>query len=117
MRADGLYVKAGHEDTTAALLVMIGALTEGRKVILAVESGPRESQASWGTVRRDRRARGLQPGRCAVADGDWGLWTAWGAQPPPAAEPRGWNHRITNVLDAIPKQAQVQARTLLCAMP
>lgn len=62
--ADGLYVKAGLEDTKAALLVMIGALTEGRKVVLAVESGQRESKASWGAVLRDLRARGLQPWRC-----------------------------------------------------
>jgi putative transposase len=59
--ADGLYVKAGLEDTKAARLVMIGALTDGRHVILAVESGQRESKASWGTVLRDLRARGLRP--------------------------------------------------------
>ena len=41
--ADGLYVKAGLEDTKAALLVMIGVLTNGQKVVLAVESGQRES--------------------------------------------------------------------------
>jgi putative transposase len=62
--ADGLYVKAGLEDTTAALLVMSGALTDGRQVVLVVESGQRESKASWGAVLRDRRARGLQPWRC-----------------------------------------------------
>ena len=37
--ADGLYVKAGLEDTKAALLVMTGVLTSGQKVVLAVESG------------------------------------------------------------------------------
>jgi putative transposase len=48
--ADGLYVKAGLEDTQAALLVLIGALTDGRKVVLAVESGQRESKESWGAL-------------------------------------------------------------------
>jgi len=42
--ADGLYVKAGLEDTKAALLVIVGALRNGRKVVLAVESGQRESK-------------------------------------------------------------------------
>ena len=43
--ADGLYVKAGLEATKAALLVVIGALTTGQKVVLAaVESGQRESK-------------------------------------------------------------------------
>ena len=115
--ADGLYVKAGLEDTKAALLVMIGALTDGRKVILAVESGQRESQESKSAVLRDRRARGLQPWRCTIADGHLGIWAALAEQQPAAAEQRCWNHRITNVLDALPPKHQAQARTLLCAMP
>jgi putative transposase len=115
--ADGLYVKAGLEDTKAALLVMIGALTDGRKVILAVESGQRESKESWSAVLRDLRARGLQPWRCTIADGHLGIWAALAEQQPAAAEQRCWNHRITNVLDAIPPKHQAQARTLLCAMP
>jgi putative transposase len=115
--ADGLYVKAGLEDTKAALLVMIGALTDGRKVILAVERGQREAKESWSAVLRDLRARGLQPWRCTIADGHLGIWAALAEQQPAAAAQRCWNHRITNVLDAIPPQPQAQARTLLWAMP
>lgn len=74
--ADGLYVKAGLEDTKAALLVMIGALMDGRQVVLAVESGQRESKESWGAVLRALRARGLKPWRCTVADGHLGIWAA-----------------------------------------
>ena len=59
--ADGLYVKAGLEDTKAALLVMIGVLTNGQKVVLAVESGQRESKESWGMILRDLRKRGIKP--------------------------------------------------------
>jgi putative transposase len=69
MWADGLYVKAGLEDTRAALLVTIGVLTSGQKVILAVESGQRESKESWGMILRDLRKRGLKPRRCTIADG------------------------------------------------
>jgi putative transposase len=117
MWADGLYVKAGLEDSRAALLVVIGALTNGRKVVLAVESGQRESKESWGAVLRDLRARGLKPWRCTIADGHLGIWGALAEQQPTAAEQRCWNHRIVNVLDAIPKKHLAQARTLLCAMP
>ena len=39
--ADGIYVKAGLEKDKAALLVIIGALTSGKKVFLACESGYR----------------------------------------------------------------------------
>jgi len=97
--------------------VLIGALTDGRKVVLAVESGQRESKESWGAVLRDLRARGLQPWRCTIADGHLGIWAALAEQQPAAAEQRCWNHRITNVLDAIPIKHQAQARTLVCAMP
>jgi transposase-like protein len=115
--ADGLYVKAGLEDTKAALLVMIGALSNGQKVVLAVESGQRESKESWGMMLRDLRKRGLKPWRCTIADGHLGLWAALGEQYPTLAEQRCWNHKITNVLDAMPKKQQAGARTLLCAMP
>jgi putative transposase len=115
--ADGLYVKAGLEETKVALLVLIGALTTGQQVVLAVESGQRESKESWGAVLRDLRARGLKPWRCTIADGHLGLWAALAEQQPTAAEQRCWNHRITNVLDAIPPKHHAQARTLLCAMP
>jgi transposase-like protein len=114
--ADGLYVKAGLADTKAALLVMIGALTDGRKVVLAVESGQRESKESWSAVLRDLRARGLKPWRCTVADGHLGIWAALGEQHP-AAEQRCWNHRIVNVLDAIPKKHHPEATAMLTALP
>jgi putative transposase len=115
--ADGRYVKAGLEATQAALRVVIGALTTGQKVVLAVESGQRESKASWGAVLRELRARGLKPWRCTIADGHLGIWAALAEQQPAAAEQRCWNHRITNGLDAMPKKPQVEARTRRCAMP
>lgn len=115
--ADGLYVKAGLEDSKAALLVLIGALTDGRKVVLAVESGQRESKESWSAVLRDLRARGLKPWRCTIADGHLGIWAALAEQQPMAAEQRCWNHRILNVLDAIPTKHHPEAKALLKAMP
>jgi transposase-like protein len=114
--ADGLYVKAGLEDSKAAL-VLISALTNSQKIVLAVESGQRESKESWGAVLRELRGRGLPPWRCTIADGHLGSCAAISEQQPAAAEQRCWNHRITNVLDAIPKKQQAQARTLLCALP
>jgi putative transposase len=108
--AAGLYVKAGLEDRKAALLVVNGALTKGQKVVLAVESGQRESKESWGAMLRDLRARGLQPWHCTMADGQLRIWAA-------LAEQRCWNHRIVNLLEAIPQKHQAQARTRLGAMP
>lgn len=84
--ADGLYVKVGLEDSKAARLVLIGALTNGRKIVRAVESGQRESKESWAALLRDLGARGLKPWRCTIADGYLGIWAALAEQQPTTAE-------------------------------
>src|SRR6185369_12921199 len=96
---------------------MIGVLTNGQKVVLAVEGGQRESKESWGMILRDLRKRGPKTWRCRIADWHLRLWAALGEQYPQLAEQSCWNHRITSVLDAMPKKFQTEARTLLCAMP
>ena len=109
--ADGIYVKAGLESTKAALLVLIAALADGTKVVLAVESGHRESTESWAEILRDLTARGLRAPACVIGDGAFGLWNAVGQVWPQAAEQRCWNHKLRNVVDAVPlkQQADVQA--------
>jgi putative transposase len=76
MWGDGIYVKAGLEDEKAALLVLVGALSDGTKVVLAVESGHRESTESWSRVLRDLKARGLRAPKLTTGDGSLGLWGA-----------------------------------------
>jgi len=115
--ADGLYVKAGLEDSKAALLVVIGALRDGRKVVLAVDSGQRESKESWARVLRDLRARGLRPWRATVADGHLGIWSALGEIYPESEEQRCWNHRLMNVIDRLPKKVWPEAKELLRKIP
>ena len=58
--ADGIYIKAGLEKEKAALLVVIGAMSDGRKEILAIVPGYRESTASWTDVLRDLRDREMR---------------------------------------------------------
>lgn len=115
--ADGLYVKAGLEKEKAALLVVIGALSNGEKRILACESGYRESKESWMGVLRDGIGRGLKWGRLTIADGHLGIWSALGELHPQGDEQRCWNHKITNVLDAIPKRVRAEASEFLCKIP
>lgn len=108
-------MNVGLETGKAARLGMSGALSDGRQVVLAVESGQRESKESWAAVLRDVRARGLKPWRCTMADGHLGIWAALAE--PPAAEQRCWNHTLSNVLDAIPMTHQAEATKLLKAIP
>ena len=72
--ADGLYVKAGITDRKSALLTIVGALATGEKIVVACESGERESKDAWLTVLRRLRERGLQFPRLTVADGHLGIW-------------------------------------------
>ena len=115
--ADGIYVKAGLEKDKAAMLVLIAALRDGRKVVLAVESGYRESTESWAALLRDLKGRGLRPPRLVIADGHLGIWGAVGTVFPEADEQRCWNHRIVNVLDAVPQKLQAEGRGLLTKIP
>ena len=115
--ADGIYVKAGLEKDKAAMLVLIAALRDGRKVVLAVESGYRESTESWAALLRDLKARGLRAPRLVIADGHLGIWVAVATVFPAAEEQRRWNHRIVNVLDTLPLKLQGEGRALLTPIP
>jgi putative transposase len=108
---------AALEDAKAALLVVVGALQNGRKVVLAIESGQRESKESWARVLRGLRERGLKPWKATIADGHLGIWAVLRDVDLGEAEQRCWNHRIVNVLDGFPRAAQPAAQKLLAAMP
>jgi putative transposase len=110
---DGVYVKAGLEKAKSALLVVIGGLSDGRKVILTVEPGYRESAESWSGVLRDLKARGLKCPRLVIGDGHLGIWGALSNVYPDALEQRCWNHKLLNVLDKLPKKAQGLAKSEL----
>jgi putative transposase len=114
---DGIYVKAGLEKDKAAMLVVLAALRAGRKVVLAVASGYRESTESWAALLRHLKPRGLRAPKLVIGDGHLGIWGALTAIFPEAAEHRGWNHRIRNVLDKLPRTRQAEARSLLTKIP
>lgn len=114
--ADWVYVKAGLEKENAALLVVIAGLRDGRKVVLAVEPGYRESQESWANLLRSLQSRGIRMPKLLVADGHLGIWSAVGEIFPEIEPQRCWNHKIVHVLDRVPKKQQAEARAQLCAM-
>jgi transposase-like protein len=114
---DGVYVKAGLEKDKAAMLVVLAALRNGQKVILAVESGYRESTDGWTAVLRDLKRRGLQAPKLVIGDGHLGIWGALAAVFPEAKEQRCWNHRLLNVIDKLPLKRHAEARSLLTKIP
>jgi putative transposase len=113
MWVDGIYVKAGLEKEKAALLVVVGVLLDGRKVILAVGPGYRESTESWSGVLRDLKERGMNCPHLVVGDGNLGIWGALRNVYPDASEQRCWNHKIVNIMDKLPRKVQPQAKLQL----
>jgi transposase-like protein len=110
---DGIYVKAGLEKEKAALLVVIGGLSDGRKIVLAVEPGYRESTESWSGVLRDLKERGMNYPCLVTGDGNLGTWGALSNVYPTALEQRCWNHKVLNVLDKLPKKVKLKAKRQL----
>jgi transposase-like protein len=115
--ADGVYVKAGLEKDKSCLLVIVGAMRDGRKELLALKAGHRESKESWSALLRDLRGRGLAvPPKLLVGDGALGLWAAAAEVWPEVRHGRCWNHKTINTLDKLPKRLQAGATILLREM-
>ena len=117
MWVDGVYVKAGLEKENAAILVVLAALSDGRKVVVSAVPGYRESTESWSDVLRGLKGRGLACPRLVIGDGHGGILGALRNVYPEAAEQRCWNHKILNVLNKLPKREHAQAKLMLCRIP
>lgn len=115
MWADGVYLKAGLEKENTALLVLIGVNSEGKKELIAVMEGYRESRESWKEIWRGVKDRGLPAPLLAIGDGIPSLWEAVAEVYPETAGQRCWKHKMVNVLDKVPKskEKEVLARLRL----
>jgi transposase-like protein len=114
---DGVHVSVRlGEDDRLCLLVVIGVREDGTKELLAVEDGYRESTESWAAVMRDLKTRGLNEPRLVIGDGALGTWAALRDVFPGARRQACWVHKLANVLDALPKRLQPDAKKLLHEM-
>ncbi len=95
---------------------MIGVREDGTKELLAVEDGYRESTESWAVVMRDLKDRCLGEPKLVIGDGALGTWAALRDVFPAARRQACWVHKIANVLDALPKRRQPDAKKLLHEM-
>ena len=74
--ADGVYFKPRMAEEKQCVLVIVGADEYGRKELLAMTDGFRESTQSWREVLLDLKRRGLtQDPKLAIGDGALGFWT------------------------------------------
>jgi len=112
--ADGVHFNIRLEDDRQCILVLMGATKDGKKEMIAVADGYRESEQSWTTLLLDVQARGLtvEP-KLAIGDGALGFWKAIRKIWPKTREQRCWVHKTANVLDKMPKRLQPQAKAML----
>ncbi len=106
---DGIHLKVRLEQEKLCLLVMIGVRADGRKELVALTDGFRESTESWADLLRDAGRRGMAAPVLAVGDGALGFWKALREVFPDTREQRCWFHVQANVLAALPKSAHPAA--------
>ncbi len=111
--ADGIHVNIRLEEHKLCLLVMIGVRADGRKELIALADGYRESAESWADLLRDCARRGMRAPVLAIGDGALGFWNGLREVFPEAREGRCWFHKIANVLAALPKSAHPGAKKAL----
>src|SRR3954471_6268826 len=111
--ADGIHVNVRLEEHKLCLLVLIGVRADGRKELVALADGYRESAESWADLLRDCARRGMRAPVLAVGDGALGFWGGLRAVVPATREERCWCHKSANVLGAWPRSAHPGAKKAL----
>lgn len=112
--ADGVHFNVRLEEDRTCILVLMGATPEGKKELIAVQDGYRESEQSWKSLLLDVRQRGLTiDPELAIGDGALGFWKALPQVFTTTRTQRCWVHKTANVLDKLPKRLQPEAKDKL----
>lgn len=109
--ADGVHFGVRLEDASQCILVVIGATADGKKQLLAMGDGYRESEASWQELLLDLKQRGLTiDPKLAIGDGALGFWKALPQVFGTTRAQRCWVHKTMNVLNKLPQGLQAKAK-------
>lgn len=112
--ADGIYFGVRLEDARQCILVLIGATKDGRKELLGLTDGYRESEASWHELLLELKERGLTVDpKLAIGDGSLGFWQALPKVFGSTRTQRCWKHKTGNVLNKLPQALQAKAKAEL----
>jgi putative transposase len=112
--ADGVHFNIRLEEDRQCILVLMGATADGKKELIAVVDGFRESEQSWKGLLLDVKARGLAiDPKLAIGDGALGFWKAIKQVYPKTRQQRCWVHKTANVLDKLPKRLRAEAKDKL----
>ena len=109
--ADGIHFNIRLEEERQCILVLMGATQDGRKELVGILDGYRESAQSWRELLLELKNRGLQEApKIAVGDGALGFWAAIRKVFPQTREQRCWVHKTANILNKMPKSVQPKAK-------
>jgi len=111
--ADGIHFGVRLGQDRVCTLVVMGVRADGKKELVALADGHRESTESWAGLLRDAKRRGMRAPVLAVGDGALGFWGALAGVFPETRHQRDWVHKVANVLDCLPKSAQPAAHKAL----
>ena len=109
--ADGIYQEIRGDNPKICVLVIIGVDDRGKKHLIALEDGVRESTQSWREVLLDLKSRGMNSPSLAVGDGALGFWAAISEVFPDTKGQRCWFHKSGNIINYLPKSLHSKARS------
>jgi transposase-like protein len=114
---DGIHFNVRLEDERTCILVIVAADSTGKKELLAVSDGYRESKISWKDVLLNLKERGLKSvPKLAIGDGALGFWAALPEVFAETKQQRCWVHKTANILDKMPKSIQPKAKSAIHEM-
>ena len=73
---DGVHFSIRLEDARLCALVIVGVRQDGKKELVAIADGYRESSDSWSALLHDLRRRGMPAPVLAIGDDALGFWKA-----------------------------------------
>ncbi len=111
---DGIYLGVrGSSREKEAVLIAHGINREGKRVVLHLSLGVRESTRSWKVSLEDLVGRRLKAPKLIITDGNPGLLKALDEVWPEVPRQRCVIHRTRNVLTRVPKRSQDEVRKAL----
>jgi len=112
--ADGVHFHVRSSDAHACVLVLVGVTDLGKKELIAVQVGYRESSEHWRNIIRNLKDQGLKVApELVMADGAKGFWSAVTQEWPSAKHQRCWVHKTANILAKLPKKVQKPAKSYI----
>jgi transposase-like protein len=111
---DGIHFNIRLEEDRQCILVLMGATADGKKELIAIADGYRESEQSWMELLLDVKSRGLSIApKLATGDGALGFWKALPKVFSTTRTQRCWVHKTRNILDKFPKRLRPRAKEAL----